>query len=580
MERRLTTILAADLVGYSRLMAADEEGVIQRLRSVRKDVVDPEIARTAGRIVKTTGDGLLVEFPSPVSAVRCALAVQLEMTERETGPEDQRLTFRVGVNLGDVVEDGDDILGDGVNVAARLEALAPPGGICISRAVHDQLRGKVDAPLTRLGPQMVKNIPEPIEVWRVETGDAPQKFEEPRHALPEKPSIVVLPFANMSAEPDQDFFCDGMSEDITTALSHFSELFVIARNTAFTYKDRSVNVRDISSELGVQFVLEGSVRRSGPRIRINAQLVDAINDRHVWAAKYDRKIDDIFDVQDEITEAIVMAVAPEIRAAEIARVRRESVPDLGSWEIVIRALGEMDDFSAAGHARAYDLLKTALDRDGNSVEALAVLSACHALEALYAWNRPPPEALQLSAQAASKASMLDPRNDVALVCLGVANFVGRKHHEAVGYLRSGMEVNPNSSSCIGMLGVVLVWLREFEEATELLNRAVRLSPRDHWTSHFVGHLGVIETLKGRHAEALVKAEEALRHNPRNPSILRLLASAQGHLGLEEQAKVTLARIYELMPGVSLSQTKMTVPIAFEEDMEIFLEGLRKAGMPE
>jgi adenylate cyclase len=320
MDRRLTTILAADLVGYSRLMAADEEGVIARLRAARSEVIDPAIAEAGGRIVKTMGDGLLVEFGSPVAAVRTALVVQRAMAARETGPEERRLTFRIGVNLGDIVIDGDDILGDGVNIAARLETLAPPGGLCISRTVHDQVRGKLDAVLTPLGPQPVKNLPEPVEVWRVEVEGA---RTAPVVNTGQRPSVAVLPFDNMSRDADQDFLADGIVEDVISELSRFRDLTVIARNSSFSFRGQALDVRKIAQELGVRYVVEGSVRRSGDRLRLTAQLIDASDGSHLWAGRWDRTMADLFDLQDELTRAIVSAVAPEVSAHERSLARKK-----------------------------------------------------------------------------------------------------------------------------------------------------------------------------------------------------------------------------------------------------------------
>ena len=302
-------------------MAADEEGVIARLRAARTEVIDPALAEAGGRIVKTMGDGLLVEFGSPVAAVRAALQVQRPMAARETGPEEQRLTFRIGVNLGDIVIDGDDILGDGVNVAARLETLAPPGGLCISRAVHDQVRGKLDAVLTPLGPQPVKNLPEPVEVWRVEVEGV---ASSPTVKAGARPSIAVLPFDNMSRDADQDFLADGIVEDVITELSRFRDLTVIARNSSFSFRGQALDIRKIAQELDVRYVVEGSVRRAGDRLRLTAQLIDAADGSHVWAGRWDRTMADLFDLQDELTQAIVTAVAPEISAHERALARQEA----------------------------------------------------------------------------------------------------------------------------------------------------------------------------------------------------------------------------------------------------------------
>lgn len=335
MDRKLTTILAADLAGFSRLMAADEEDIINRMRAARKEIIDPTIATCGGRIIKTMGDGLLVEFASPVQALRSALGMQREMHAHETTEvEASRLKFRIGINLGDVVIDGEDVLGDAVNIAARLESLAPVGGICISRAVFEQVKGRIDAEMTTLGPQAVENMPEPVDVWRVEVEGA--EASKPAQVAAERPSIAVLPFANMSADQDQEFLADGIVEDVTTELSRFRSLMVIARNSTFAYKGASQDVRRIGKELGARYVVEGSVRRGGNRLRVTAQFIEASSGMQVWAGKWDRTLEDIFDLQDELTHAIVTAVEPELGAHERRLARARPTDSLTSWELCQR----------------------------------------------------------------------------------------------------------------------------------------------------------------------------------------------------------------------------------------------------
>jgi adenylate cyclase len=357
--RRLTAILAADVAGYSRLMGADEEGTHERLKAHRRALVDPKIAEHHGRIVKTTGDGLLVEFPSVVDAVRCAVDVQRGMVERNAAISvDERIEFRVGINLGDVIVEGEDIFGDGVNIAARLEALAEPGGICVSRVVRDQVRDKLDAGFEDRGEQQVKNIARPVHVYRIPIAEnAPARAPLP---LPDKPSIAVLPFANMSGDPEQEYFADGIVEEITTALSKARWFFVIARNSSFTYKGRAVDVKQVSRDLGVRYVLEGSVRRASNRIRITAQLIDAANGAHVWAERYDRELADIFAVQDEITERVVAAIEPELYAAEHFRSQRKPPENLDAWECVIRALSYIGQATRGGNTEAETLCRRAI----------------------------------------------------------------------------------------------------------------------------------------------------------------------------------------------------------------------------
>src|SRR5947209_8595258 len=344
-ERRLTAILAADVAGYSRLMGQDEAGTLSRLRAHRRELIDPKIAEHKGRIVKTTGDGLLVEFPSVVEAVACAVAVQRGMAERNvSSPQDQRIVFRVGINLGDIIVDGEDIHGDGVNVAARLEALAEPGGVCVSGTVRDHIGDRLDITFDDMGEQSLKNIARPVRVYAVRLANVARtptvSLSESQTvlALPDKPSIAVLPFQNMSGDPEQEYFADGMVEEIITALSRVRWFFVIARNSTFTYKGHAVDVKQVGRELGVRYVLEGSVRKSGNRLRITAQLVEAETGNHLWAERYDRDVSDIFAVQDEITERVVAAIEPELYTAEQVRSQSKPPDSLDAWECVIRAL--------------------------------------------------------------------------------------------------------------------------------------------------------------------------------------------------------------------------------------------------
>ena len=381
VERRLAAILAADVAGYSRLMGRDEAGTLARLRAHRRELIDPKIVEHKGRIVKTTGDGILIEFPSVVEAVACAVAVQRGMGERNARTaEDQRIVFRVGVNLGDVIVEADDIHGDGVNVAARLESVAAPGGISVSAIVHDQVRDRLDLAFDDMGEQSLKNIARPLRVYQVRLAAAitpriTQTETAPMLTLPGKPSIAVLPFANMSGDTDQEYFADGMAEEITTALSRVRSFFVIARNSSFTYKGRAVDVREVGRELGVRYVVEGSVRREGNRIRITAQLIDAETGNHIWAERYDRDLADIFAVQDEITRAMVTALAPAISQAEQQRALQRPPDTLSAWEAYQRALSHWSKFDDLSTAREF--LQRAVALDPHFASAHAMLAARH-----------------------------------------------------------------------------------------------------------------------------------------------------------------------------------------------------------
>src|SRR5438105_13310774 len=365
--RRLAAILATDVAGYSRLIGIDEEGTLDRLKAIRAELIDPMINEHRGRIVKTTGDGLLVEFGSVVDALRCATEWQRAMPHRHTGtPVDDRIEFRIGINVGDVVVEDSDIFGDGVNVAARLEALAKPGGICVSRVVRDQVRDKLEVEFNDRGEQRVKNIARPIRVFDVRIADAPATLtsavpERTTLALPDKPSIAVLSFQNMSGDPEQEYFADGMVEDIITALSRIRWLFVIARNSSFTYKGQAVDVKRVGRELGVRYVLEGSVRKAGGRVRITAQLIDAETGAHLWADRFDGSLEDVFELQDQVAASVAGIIEPNLEAAEIERARLKGPDSLDSYDLYLRALPEAREMTAESNARALGLLRRSIE---------------------------------------------------------------------------------------------------------------------------------------------------------------------------------------------------------------------------
>src|SRR5712672_851943 len=415
VQRRLAAILAADVAGYSRLMGADEEGTLAALKELRRGLADPKIKEHRGRIVKTTGDGLLVEFASVVDAVRCAVEVQHEMAERNAGvPEERRIQFRIGINLGDIIKDGRDIYGDGVNIAARLEALAEPGGICVNRVVRDQVRDKLDFAFEDAGEQRVKNIARPLRVYHVRPGqvaDEEMSTAKPPLALPDKPSLAVLPFQNMSGDPEQEYFADGIVEEITAALCRVRDFFVIARNSAFSYKGGAVSVQQVSRELGVRYLIEGSVRKAGNRVRITAQLIDGPSGNHLWADKYDGAVTDIFDLQDRITGSVVGAIQPSVRSAEIERSRRKRPESLDAYDLVLRAYPNVWSLERAANAEALRLLYQATAIEPDYPLALSLAAWCHAQQVVYNWAAEPAsartEALRL-AQAAAAASGEDP----------------------------------------------------------------------------------------------------------------------------------------------------------------------------
>ena len=381
VERKLTAILAADVAGYSRLMGADEVGTLNRLRTHRRELIDPKIAEHKGRIVKTTGDGILIEFPSVVEAVACAVAVQQGMAQRNTViPADQRIEFRVGINLGDIIVEDDDIHGDGVNVAARLEGLAEPGGVCVSAIVHDQVQGRLDCAFEDTGDQNLKNIARPVRVYRVLADRMTAPAASPVLPLPDKPSIAVLPFQNMSGDAEQEYFVDGMVEEIITALSRIRWLFVIARNSTFTYKGQAVDVKLVGRELGVRYVLEGSVRKGGGRVRITAQLIEAATGAHLWADRFDGSLEDVFDLQEKVASSVVGVIEPALQAAEAARSVNRPTTDLTAYDLYLRAYAVAIS-SASRFPEALALMSQAIARDPNYGPALGPFPACRSVDA-------------------------------------------------------------------------------------------------------------------------------------------------------------------------------------------------------
>ena len=465
--RKIAAILAADVVGFSRLAGADEDRTLARLRSLRSDLFDPTIAVHHGRVVKRTGDGALVEFRSVVEAVRCAIEVQNGMVERNAGlPSDRRIELRIGIHLGDVVEESDgDLMGDGVNIAARLEGVAMPGTICLSEDAYRQVKARLDIAVDDLGATALKNIADPIRIYSLQVGlparvkpelqteAAVSGQQSAPLALPDKPSIAILAFQNMSGDSEQEFFADGIAEDIITALSKAHWLFVIARNSSFTYKGKSVDVRQVGRELGVRYVLEGSVRKAANRVRITAQLIDAGGGQHIWAERYDRALEDIFVVQDEITQSITGAIAPGIVAAEIQRIQGKKVTELAQWERVMRAHWHVQRFTREDCNEAILLIEEILQRDSENAMALADLAYNWHMGGLFGWTTETlPMAMERMGAAARRAVAADDRDAAAQTSLAVYELFSDQHDDAIRRLSRAIELDPNSSFARGYLG--------------------------------------------------------------------------------------------------------------------------------
>lgn len=556
MDRRLTTIVAADMVGYSRLMAADEEGTLTRFRAIRSDLINPELEAAKARLIKTMGDGLLIEFPSPVAATRTSLAIQNAMVERERDQtDDTRIQFRIGINLGDVIIEGDDILGDGVNVAARLESLAPPGGICISRAVHEQVRGKIETRLTALGPQNVKNIPEPIDVWRVEVEGVRPAVAARKSAEP--PSLVVLPFDNMSSDPEQEFLADGIVEDVTTELSRFRTLTVIARNSAFTYKGTPKDVRDIAKELGVRYVVEGSVRRAGDRLRVTAQLIEAETGAHLWAERWDRTMADLFDVQDQLTSAIVTGVEPELGAHERTLSRRKPTESLTAWELAQKGYSRFLIQDRNGIREAAELYKRALELDPNFPLACAFYARTYYSTVMHGWSEDIEQDLKAGLDLADRCIALDPRMEYGHAMRAAFSKMLERSRDAKDAFEIAENLNPNS--------VVLHILRGNAEwfgndadpdpdpdvLEETAKNALRLSPRDPMASVLYNQLGIAKAMRhGGRPDAPATEAYEMACRVANPSDFALFnaAFANACLNRLDDASHYLDRLHQQSPG--------------------------------
>ncbi len=586
VQRRLAAIVSADVVAYTRLMERDEVGTHARLRARFKALIDPKIGEHGGRVVKLMGDGLLAEFPSVVDAVNWAVEVQGKVAELSAAePHEQRIEYRIGVNLGDVIVDGDDIYGDGVNVAARLQEIAERGGVCISEKVQTEVRGKLNVEFVGGGTQTVKNVRDPLRIWRwspgqVEASDAALRplAGEPI-ALPDKPSIAVLPFDNMSGDPELEYFADGMAEDIITALSRMPWFFVIARNTTFTYKDRAVDVKQVARELGVQYVLEGSVRKGGSRLRITAQLIDAMTGKHVWAERYDREIVDIFAVQDEVTEAIVGAVAPEFLSVEAKRAQRKDPGLLDAWECVMRGRALVWKMGREEVAEARKLFERAIQLAPSGEFGMSDLAFVHFLEFYYRWSDSPERSSDDMMCVAEKAVAVDDHDAWAHTVLGLVNLFARRWDEALPAVERAIDLNPNFAPALGVRGLVLALAGEADEAIESIDNADRLSPRDSFMALWIMGRFWANFIDRRYEEAVKTAKKAIRLAPNNPTYRRQLATSYAMMNRIDEAQAALQEYLRLEPNHTIADSRK-IPSKIPEHLERFIDGLRKAGLPE
>ena len=625
MERRLAAILAADMVGYSRLMATDEAGTLRRHKAHHSELIDPKITEYGGRVVKTTGDGVLVEFPSVVDALRCAVTIQLAMPEREGAvPEEKRIAYRIGINLGDIIVEDNDIYGDGVNVTARLEALAEPGGICVSRTVVDHVKGKVSSDFDDLGEQSVKNIPEPVHVFRVlmmpeEAGEAVVEvssakwWQRPVAAialggtvsliaaigimvwqpwtpvlevasvdsmafpLPDKPSLAVLPFENLSDDPEQNFLVDGITENIITDLSRFTGLFVIARHSVFTYKGKPVKIQQVAEDLGVQYVLEGSVQRSADRLRINAQLIDALTGKHVWAERYDKDMSDIFAVQDEVVQEIVSALGGsqgELAEAATKRVKRKGTANLSAYETFLIGVEHKHRFRKEDNAIAQRLFKQAINLDRQFAPAYVSLAWTHFLAYLYGWTESPAQSLEYAVQAAQAALELDSSDAEAHWVMADLHNSKGQDEKAMAEFNKALALNPNNADVLMDWGWNLSLWGRAEEGIAAIEKAMRLNPQHpEWYERGLG----VATYTARHYEDAIAALNKVKEHVRISRAY--LAASYAQLNLIAEATAEMDETLKLDPDATVESIISLQPYRNSADRDHFRDGLRKAGLP-
>jgi adenylate cyclase len=585
IHRKLAAILAADVVGYSRLMGADEAGTLAALKRHRETVFEPAVAAHNGRLVKLIGDGAIVEFASVVDAVNCALSVQRSAAlppDRDGAPS--IIALRIGINLGDVIIEGDDIYGDGVNIAARLEPLAEPGGICISSIVNESIGNRIDVRFEDGGEISVKNIERPIRVWRWHPGTAPAAAARHGNGGSQPPkiataSIAVLPFTNMSGDPEQEYFSDGISEDIITDLSKIAGLTVIARNSSFTYKGRAVDVRTVGRELGVQSVLEGSIRRAGQRVRITAQLIDAGSGGHLWADRYDRDLTDIFAVQDDVTHRIVEALKVTLSPSEKARLADTDRSNIEAYDCVLRGreimLGKEKDRKTFEQAISY--FNDALRHDPNYSLAYACLGFAYIFDYQNRWSDDPEGSLPLADGFAKEAIARDPREPLAHVVAALVAMFGRDLDRAKSEVDTALALNPNLALGYSVLGNIHNYLGRPLEAIPMIERAMRLDPA--FSSQFLHFLGIAYVLAGKYETATALLRQRIALVPNTDFSRAILASALGHLGQADEARRVWSELKAINPNYAFEEYLGRLPFKNEKDARRIAEGLAKAGLP-
>jgi len=570
IERKLAAILSADVKGYSRLMGEDEVATIRTLTAYQ-EAMTTFIQQHRGRVVDASGDNLLAEFASVVDAVQCAVEIQRELkTKNADLPAPQRMEFRIGINVGDIIVEGERIYGDGVNIAARLEGLAAAGGICISGIVYDQVETKLALGYEYLGEQTVKNIAKPVQVYRVQ-----MKVGASTPMAPDKPSIAVLPFVNMSGDPEQEYFSDGITEDLITDLSKLSGLFVISRNSVFLYKGKAVKPEQVSQELGVRYVLEGSVRKAGSRVRITAQLIDATTGYHLWADRYDRDLKDIFAVQDEVTQQIVAALKVKLTGREQGRLGRTPTNNLEAYDCFLRGLEYHAQRTQEANARARQMFERAIALDPQFAVAYAFLGRTYLMELVFQWAENPQTAERVFSLG-QKAVALDDSQPTAHETLAYAYLGKKQHAQAIAEAERALSLDPNFADAYTTLADILSFAGRPEEAIRLVETAMRLNPS--YPASYLWSLGHAYRLAGRYEEAIAALKRVLTRNPDHLTAHVLLAALYSGLGREAEARTEAAEILRVSPNYSLAVVRQRMPYQDPVELERILDGLRQAGL--
>ncbi|MGD8978122.1 MAG: adenylate/guanylate cyclase domain-containing protein [Gammaproteobacteria bacterium] len=586
IQRRLAAILSADAVGYTRLMATDELSTLETLNCFRS-LISGLVRQHGGRVVDMVGDNLLAEFPSAVDAVQCALETQRQLAvQNGTLEPGRQMRFRIGINVGDLIVDGDRIVGDGVNVAARIEATAEPGGVAIAQSVLDQVEGKLPIQVADTGDHELKNVSRPVRIFRLLDGDAQhapaadEAVQDPASMDPHVPgfagrhSIAVLPFRNLSQDIEQEYFADGLAEDLVASLGALRMYPIISRNSSFSYKGKNVDVRQVGKELGAHYIVTGSVRRSGDRLRVTAELVDAAGGHQIWSGRYDRQLSDIFEIQDEITAEIAASVGPALSQSEMRHAIRRSPQDLDAWTSLHRGMWHLFHRSKEAMVKAREWGKAALDLQPDSATAWSLLCFSHMYDVIYQWTDTPEKSLQMARSAADKAMALDNEDPMALTAVGFAASFLKEHDRAISVLERAIELNPSSAFAYWALGAALGPAGRPEEAIPMVEKAIRLSPQDPLMHEFLFSIASAHFAADRYAEAIRFARRSLDIQAEQPGAFRILAAANGYLGRTVDARAALDQMLKLAPDLSEDHLRNFMP---DDIVDRYVEGLRKAG---